>query len=64
MNNKDRRKNVSFKDNVKDKILLEWANERAEEYNGFSAYIKRLIQKDMEENYDANSSKWRSYEYT
>ena len=26
MNNKDRRKNVSFKDNVKDKILLEWAN--------------------------------------
>lgn len=57
MNNKDRRKNVSFKDNVKDKILLEWANERAEEYNGFSAYIKRLIQKDMEENYDANSSK-------
>lgn len=50
--NKDRRKNVSFKDNVRDRVLLEWANDRAEEYSGFSAYIKRLIQKDME---DSNS---------
>ena len=55
--NKERRKNVSFKDNVKDKILLEWANDRAEEYNGFSAYIKRLIQKDMEGYYDSDKSK-------
>lgn len=54
IDNKDRRKNVSFKDNMKDKILLEWANDRAEEYNGFSAYIKRLIQKDMEGYYDSN----------
>lgn len=52
--NKDRRKNVSFKDNVKDRILLEWANDRAEEYNGFSAYIKRLIQMDMEGYHDDN----------
>ena len=50
--NKDRRKNVSFKDTVRDKVLLEWANDRAEEYSGFSAYIKGLIQKDMEGYYD------------
>ena len=50
--NKDRRKNLSFKDNVRDRVLLEWANDRAEEYSGFSAYIKRLIQKDMEGHYD------------
>ena len=56
-NNKDRRKNVSFKDTVRDKVLLEWANDRAEEYSGFSAYIKRLIQKDMEEYYDSDKSK-------
>lgn len=53
-NNKDRRKNVSFKDTVRDKVLLEWANDRAEEYSGFSAYIKRLIQKDMEGYYDSD----------
>ena len=57
INPQDRRKNVSFKDSVKDKVLLEWANDRAEEYNGFSAYIKRLIQKDMEEYYDFYKSK-------
>ena len=57
VSNKERRKNVSFKDNVKDIILIEWANDRAEEYNGFSAYIKRLIQKDMEGYYDSNKSK-------
>ena len=56
-NNKDRRKNVSFKDTVRDKVLLEWANDRAEEHNGFSAYIKRLIQKDMEGCYDSDKSK-------
>ena len=57
MTSKERRKNVSFKDNVKDRVLLEWANDRAEEYNGFSAYIKRLIQRDMEGYYDINKSK-------
>lgn len=55
--NKDRRKNVSFKDTVRDKVLLEWANDRAEEYSGFSAYIKWLIQKDMEGYYDSDKSK-------
>lgn len=55
--NKDRRKNVSFKDTVRDKVLLEWANDRAEEYSGFSAYIKGLIQKDMEGYYDSDKSK-------
>lgn len=53
--NKDRRKNVSFKDTVRDRALLEWANDRAEEFSGFSAYIKRLIQKDMEEHYESSN---------
>ena len=57
MTSKERRKNVSFKDNARDRMLLEWANDRAEEYNGFSAYIKRLIQRDMEGFYDSNKSK-------
>ena len=57
MTSKERRKNVSFKDNTRDRMLLEWANDRAEEYNGFSAYIKRLIQKDMEGYYDFSKSK-------
>ena len=57
MTSKERRKNISFKDNAKDRMLLEWANDRAEEYNGFSAYVKRLIQRDMEGFYDANKSK-------
>ena len=57
MTSKERRKNVSFKDNTRDRLLLEWANDRAEEYNGFSAYIKRLIQRDMEGYYDINKSK-------
>lgn len=48
MNNKDRRKNVSFKDNVKDKMLLEWANDQSQ-YYGFSQYIKQLIEMDMKE---------------
>ena len=57
MTSKERRKNVSFKDNTRDRMLLEWANDRAEEYNGFSAYIKRLIQRDMDGFYDVNKSK-------
>ena len=57
MTSKERRKNVSFKDNMKDRVLLEWANDRSEEYNGFSAYIKRLIQRDMEGYYDFDKSK-------
>lgn len=60
MDNKDRRKNASFKDNVKDKILLEWANDNSKVY-GFSQYIKQLIEKDMKENggdvYDAFKSR-------
>ena len=57
MTSKERRKNVSFKDNARDRMLLEWDNDRAEEYNGFSAYIKRLIQKDMEGYYDVDKPK-------
>ena len=57
VNNKDRRKNISFKDTVRDKRLLEWATDKAEEYSGFSAYIKMLIQKDMEGYYENCHSK-------
>ena len=57
MTSKERRKNVSFKDNARDRMLLEWANDRAEECNGFSAYIKKLIKMDMEENYGLGRSK-------
>lgn len=45
--NSDRRKIISFKDTVRDKALLEWALDQAEDYGGFSAYIKILIHKDM-----------------
>ena len=45
---------VSFKDNIEDRILLEWLNDRFEEYNGKSNYIKyvlrREMQKDLKEN--------------
>lgn len=49
MNNKDRRKNISFKDSYRDTLLLQYATDKSIEYGGFSAYIKSLIQKDMEE---------------
>lgn len=48
MSNKERRKNVSFKDNVRDTMLLEWALDQSQLY-GFSGYIKGLIEKDMKE---------------
>lgn len=48
MSNKERRKNVSFKDNVRDVMLLEWALDQSQLY-GFSGYIKSLIEKDMKE---------------
>lgn len=49
MDNKDRRKIISFKDTVRDNALLEWSLDKAEKCGGYSAYIKILIQKDMDE---------------
>ncbi len=53
----DRRKIISFKDNVRDNILLQWSLDSAEEYGGYSAYIKSLISKDMEVRNDSNKPK-------
>jgi hypothetical protein len=46
MSQNERRKHVSFKDNVRDKMLLEWALDQSYLY-GFSGYVKKLIEDDM-----------------
>lgn len=56
VDNKDRRKNISFKDTMRDKMLLEWALDKADNYGGFSAYMKKLIQDDMERGMENNES--------
>ena len=45
---------VSFKDNIEDRILLEWLNDRFEEYNGKSNYIKYVLRKEMKKNFKEN----------
>ena len=40
---------ISFKDNLNDKMILEWLEEKSETI-GKSAYIKQLIKNDMEIN--------------
>ena len=45
---------VSFKDNIEDRILLEWLNDRFEEYNGKSNYIKYVLRKEMQKNLKEN----------
>lgn len=45
----DRRRQISYKNNKRDDKLLKYTDEQAEIY-GLSAYIKRLIEKDMKEN--------------
>lgn len=39
---------LSFKDNVMDKMLLEWLEQQGE-IVGKSSYLKNLIKKDMDE---------------
>ena len=36
---------VSFKDNLEDKLLLAWLEDRFSEYNGKSNYIKYVLKK-------------------
>ena len=38
---------ISFKDNINDKMILEWLEEKSET-KGKSAYIKQLIKNEME----------------
>jgi hypothetical protein len=45
---------VSFKDNIEDRILLEWLNDRFEEYNGKSNYIKYVLRKEMKKDLKEN----------
>ena len=45
---------VSFKDNIEDRILLEWLNDRFEEYNGKSNYIKYVLRKEMQKDLKEN----------
>lgn len=45
---------VSFKDNIEDRILLEWLNDRFEEYNGKSNYIKYVLKKEMKKDLKEN----------
>ena len=45
---------LSFKDNIEDRILLEWLNDRFEEYNGKSNYIKYVLRKEMKKEIEAN----------
>lgn len=45
---------VSFKDNIEDRILLEWLNDRFEEYNSKSNYIKYVLRKEMKKDLKEN----------
>ena len=56
----ERRKHISFKNNKRENDLLEFANKKSELLR-FSAYIKLLIEKDMNKEVENNelSSKSR-----
>lgn len=45
---------LSFKDNVEDKILLSWLNDRFEEYGNKSNYIKYVLRKEMQKDLKEN----------
>lgn len=45
---------LSFKDNIDDRILLEWLNDRFEEYGNKSNYIKYVLRKEMQKDLKDN----------
>ena len=45
---------LSFKDNVDDRILLEWLNDRFEEHGNKSNYIKYVLRKEMQKDLKEN----------
>ena len=45
---------LSFKDNIDDRILLEWLNDRFEEYVNKSNYIKYVLRKEMQKDLKEN----------
>ena len=45
----ERRRHVSFKDNDRDLELLKWLDSKSKVF-GTSAYIKYLLEKDMNDN--------------
>ena len=45
---------LSFKDNVDDRILLEWLHDRFEEYGNKSNYIKYVLRKEMKKDFKEN----------
>lgn len=47
-NKDDRRRHISFKNNIREDELLKYCDEKAEKF-GLSTYIKLLIEKDMKE---------------
>ena len=44
----------SFKDNIDDRILLEWLNDRFEEYGNKANYIKYVLRKEMQKDLKEN----------
>lgn len=38
---------ISFKDNIEDKLLLNWLEEKFSEYGNKSNYIKYILRKEM-----------------
>ena len=38
---------VSFKDNIEDKLLLDWLEDKFSEYGNKSNYIKYILRKEM-----------------
>lgn len=45
---------LSFKDNIDDRILLAWLNDRFEEYGNKSNYIKYVLRKEMQKDLKEN----------
>ena len=45
---------LSFKDNLEDKLLLAWLEDRFSEYNGKSNYIKYALKKEMQKDLKEN----------
>ena len=45
---------LSFKDNLQDKLLLAWLEDRFSEYNGKSNYIKYVLKKEMQKDLKEN----------
>lgn len=48
--------NVSFKENIEDKLLLDWLEERFNEFGNKSNYIKYVLRNEMKKDLEEKNN--------